>query len=126
MHFISFEQYPLGADEIKRALAVWPDLSHLAASLAEAWSPLKGQPMKIELAENLTLTVLIGDANDLLPEQSFTADAWYLDGFSPAKNPQLWNESLMEEISRHTVAGGTFATYSAAGFVRRNLQSAAF
>ncbi|WP_258087706.1 MnmC family methyltransferase, partial [Xenorhabdus bovienii] len=56
----------------------------------------------------------------------FTADAWFLDGFSPAKNPELWDAGLMAQVGAHTKTGGTAATYTAAGFVRRNLADAGF
>ncbi|MEJ1993565.1 MAG: MnmC family methyltransferase, partial [Maritimibacter sp.] len=54
------------------------------------------------------------------------ADAWFLDGFSPAKNPELWNETLMQAVGTHTAPDGTAATYTAAGFVRRGLEAAGF
>ena len=54
------------------------------------------------------------------------ADAWYLDGFSPAKNPELWSPGLLAEVARHTNPTGTFATYTAAGHVRRALAAAGF
>ena len=54
------------------------------------------------------------------------ADAWFLDGFSPAKNPELWQDDLLGEVARHTAAGGSAATYTAAGFVRRGLEAAGF
>ncbi|KAG1700646.1 tRNA 5-methylaminomethyl-2-thiouridine biosynthesis bifunctional protein MnmC [Nymphon striatum] len=78
------------------------------------------------ITHKIKLTVHIGDANVLLPTQSLNADAWYLDGFSPAKNPELWNEEIMREVGKNTVKNGTFATYTAAGFVKRGLQSAGF
>jgi tRNA U34 5-methylaminomethyl-2-thiouridine-forming methyltransferase MnmC len=67
-----------------------------------------------------------GDARLSLPEWTGQADAWFLDGFSPAKNPELWGEDLMAEVARHTASGGTAATYTAAGFVRRGLEAAGF
>ena len=70
--------------------------------------------------------MIVGDARVTLPDWSDRADAWFLDGFSPAKNPELWSEDLMAEVARHTAPGGTFATYTAAGFVRRGLQAAGF
>ena len=75
---------------------------------------------------DLDLQVVIGDARETLPGWEGRADAWYLDGFSPAKNPELWSESLMAEVAPHTAPGGSFATYAAAGFVRRGLQAAGF
>ena len=81
---------------------------------------------KMDFDNNTCLEIHFSDANVILPKLSFRADAWYLDGFSPAKNPQLWNAELMQSVFDHTVAEGTFATYSSAGFVRRNLLSAGF
>jgi tRNA U34 5-methylaminomethyl-2-thiouridine-forming methyltransferase MnmC len=70
--------------------------------------------------------ILIGDARETLPAWPGRADAWFLDGFSPAKNPELWSSNLMHEVARHTAPGGTFATYTAAGHVRRALSGAGF
>ena len=61
-----------------------------------------------------------------MPSWDGEADAWFLDGFSPAKNPELWAPDLMAEVARHTAPGGTFATYTAAGHVRRALADAGF
>jgi tRNA U34 5-methylaminomethyl-2-thiouridine-forming methyltransferase MnmC len=67
-----------------------------------------------------------GDARHTLPNWPKAADAWFLDGFSPAKNPELWGADLMAEVARHTAPQGTAATYTAAGFVRRGLEDAGF
>jgi tRNA U34 5-methylaminomethyl-2-thiouridine-forming methyltransferase MnmC len=72
------------------------------------------------------VTVITGDARETLPAWPGRADAWLLDGFSPAKNPELWSEAMMAEVARHTAPGGSFATYTAAGHVRRALASAGF
>ena len=108
-----------------RALSRWPELNPLRPILCELWLP--GQEiLQVEFLPNLSLTVFMGDANVRLPQLPFTADAWYLDGFAPARNPQLWNAELMQQVFDHTKPGGTFTTYSAAGSVRRNLQAAGF
>ena len=72
------------------------------------------------------LRVIVGDARETLPVWTGRADAWFLDGFSPAKNPELWSPALMMEVGAHTGVGGTAATYTAAGFVRRGLADAGF
>ncbi len=118
--FTSFEQYPLAPEQIGRALAVWPDLGDLASTLLDQLSTTQYQ------FGNVALNLILGDARTTLPQWSGSADAWYLDGFSPAKNPQLWELDLMHEVFDHTKVGGTFSTYTAAGFVRRNLQQAGF
>ena len=125
LHFISFEQYPLPKDDMATALSIWPQLTDLANDLLDQWTP-EAAIFECPLSETAKLTVHMGDANELLPKLNFEADAWFLDGFSPAKNPELWNETLMNEVGKHTVSGGTFATYTAAGFVRRNLENAGF
>lgn len=123
--FISFEQYPVTKEEIARALSNWPELETLSSRLIELWQPDE-ETLDIAFAPDIQLTVYMGDANTLFPAQPFTADAWYLDGFSPAKNPELWNEALMLEVGNHTKPSGTFATYTAAGFVKRGLAAAGF
>jgi len=125
LHFISFEQYPMAKEDIDRALSAWPKLAELKKQLLNIWETHQ-KTLDQPFTDDIRLTVHFDDANDQLPIQGFKADAWYLDGFSPAKNPELWNERLMTEVSHHTVACGTFATYTAAGFVKRNLQSAGF
>jgi len=119
--FTSFELYPLSRYEIARALLNWPDLCELATPLLNHW-PIE----KTLHLGNVTLELIIGNAGRTLPDWHGTADAWYLDGFSPAKNPQLWEAGLMRSLYEHTDPNGTFSTYTAAGFVRRNLQEAGF
>ncbi|NCU21352.1 FAD-dependent oxidoreductase, partial [Candidatus Falkowbacteria bacterium] len=74
----------------------------------------------------IAVELILGDARSTLPAWQGKADAWFLDGFSPAKNPEMWGEALMAEVGAHTAPGGTFATYTAAGFVRRGLAAAGF
>ena len=74
----------------------------------------------------LEAEIIIGDARSTLPQWSGKADAWFLDGFSPAKNPELWEEDILVAVADHTKVGGTAATYSAAGHVRTKLANAGF
>ncbi|MBW4709429.1 tRNA (5-methylaminomethyl-2-thiouridine)(34)-methyltransferase MnmD [Roseobacter sp. YSTF-M11] len=121
--FTSFEAYPMSAAEIGRALAPFEQLADGAATLTRLWRPGGG---RFELSDDVVLEVITGDARVTLPDWAGRADAWYLDGFSPAKNPELWSADLMREVAIHTVECGTFATYTAAGFVRRSLSDAGF
>ncbi len=122
LHFTSFEAFPMAPADMAQALAAFPVARDLTAPLLTAWS--KGArrfaigPVEVE--------VIVGDARQTLPGWSGRADAWFLDGFAPARNPELWEADLMAEVARHTAPGGTFATYTAAGEVRRSLQSAGF
>ena len=125
LSFVSFEQYPLAGQDMARALSRWPELEDLSTRLLEVWQP-EFEIIETGFADDIALTVFMSDANIRLPQLQFQADAWYLDGFSPAKNPQLWNPALLAEVFSRTVPGGTFATYSAAGQVRRDLQAAGF
>ncbi len=121
--FTSFEGFALPRAAMEKALANWPDLSGLAARLLAVWDDNGGT---WQLDSQTRLHVIAGDARETLPAWQGAADAWYLDGFSPAKNPQMWEAELMAAVATHTRASGTFATYTAAGWVRRNLQVAGF
>ena len=120
--FTSFEAFPMAAADRERALAAFPELGELRGALTRALATGAG-PYDFGDA---TLTIIIGDARQTLPAQALTTDAWFLDGFSPAKNPELWGEDLLAEVGRHTRPGGTAATYTAAGHVRRALAAAGF
>ncbi|MDP2063487.1 MAG: tRNA (5-methylaminomethyl-2-thiouridine)(34)-methyltransferase MnmD [Phaeovulum sp.] len=122
VQFTSFEAYPLASADIARALAAFPEALAVAAPFLAAWA---SGARRFNLGA-LAVEVIEGDARETLPGWQGRADAWFLDGFSPARNPELWSEALMAEVARHTVPGGTFATYTAAGHVRRALQAAGF
>ncbi len=113
LHFTAFEAWPLSRPDLARALSAFPDLP-TDALLGGA------------VSTDHVLTVVHGDANATLPLWAGRAEAWYLDGFAPARNPAMWAPPLMQEVARHTVPGGTFATYTAAGHVRRALSEAGF
>ncbi|MBV7396145.1 tRNA (5-methylaminomethyl-2-thiouridine)(34)-methyltransferase MnmD [Mameliella sediminis] len=118
LHFTTFEAYPLTPEEMVRAQGGFPEIADLAAELAPHWGAAR-----FDLPD-LRFEMIEGDARQRLPEWPGLADAWFLDGFAPAKNPELWNEALMAEVARHTAPGGTAATYTAAGHVRRALEAA--
>ncbi|MBY5989671.1 tRNA (5-methylaminomethyl-2-thiouridine)(34)-methyltransferase MnmD [Roseovarius atlanticus] len=121
LHFTSFEAFPMEPAQIARALSVFSDLPIEALELE------RGGPFGHPLAgPDFRLRIIEGDARATLPGWDGAADAWFLDGFSPAKNPELWEEALMRHVGQHTAPGGTAATYTAAGFVRRGLQAAGF
>jgi tRNA U34 5-methylaminomethyl-2-thiouridine-forming methyltransferase MnmC len=123
LHFTSFEAYPMGLDDMGQALAHFPQLKPYADKLLDTWHPDEGAT---QLEDSLILHVVIGDARQTVPAWQHQADAWYLDGFSPAKNPQLWEPALLAAVGAHTKTDGTATTYSAAGHIRRSLQDAGF
>ncbi|MDT8854553.1 tRNA (5-methylaminomethyl-2-thiouridine)(34)-methyltransferase MnmD [Paracoccaceae bacterium Fryx2] len=122
LRYTSFEAWPLPGPDIARALAAFPEAAAVAGPFLAQWAAGR---TTLHL-DGITAQVILGDARDTLPAWEGRADAWFLDGFSPAKNPDLWSDALMAEVGRHTAPGGTFATYTAAGHVRRALQAAGF
>jgi len=120
LRFTSFEAYPLSHPDIEKALDHWPSLAPLARPLLAAW------PCTALRLPSLHFDLVLGDARSTLPAWQGQAHAWFLDGFSPGKNPELWEAALMHAVATHTAPSGTFATYTAAGHVRRALASAGF
>jgi tRNA U34 5-methylaminomethyl-2-thiouridine-forming methyltransferase MnmC len=118
LRFTSFEAYPLAIEDLHAALQRFGGLPNDLA-LAHAF------PEQLD-GDDFELRVIVGDARTALPVWAGRADAWFLDGFSPAKNPEMWTPDLMRHVAAHTVTGGTAATYTAAGFVRRGLADASF
>ena len=122
IRFTSFEAFPLSAAEIARALDHFPEARAIADPFLAAW---QAGETSFSLGQ-ISARIIIGDARETLAAWDGRADAWFLDGFSPAKNPELWSPEVMAEVARHTAPGGTFATYTAAGHVRRSLAEAGF
>ena len=118
LRFTSFEAFPMDGKQMAKALSVWPKLADYAERLLAG-----GLQMR---TDTLELNVIIGDARETLPKWGGKADAWFLDGFSPVKNPELWSPEIMQAVGKHTAPNGTFATYTAAGHVRRALIDAGF
>lgn len=131
LHFTSFEKYPLNIQDLKSALQRWPLLSEFSKALIAQYPlPLIGCH-RITLDQfNIRLDLWFGDVSSSLPMlyccDSGQFDCWYLDGFAPSKNPDMWSDSLFTEIAKTCKASATLATFTAAGFVRRGLQSAGF
>lgn len=121
LRFTSFEFFPMMAKDAERALAAFPEVQGLADPVFEVLA--NGHEVR---TDDIHLTLIKGDARQTLATWEGKADAWFLDGFAPARNPELWEPSLLDEVARHTCKGGTFATYTAAGAVRRALTDAGF
>lgn len=127
LHFVSCEKFPLRVTDLQRALALWPELAHWSGQLLAQYSDLTTGWQHFVLAEGrVTLTLLIGDVFDTLPELDARVDAWFLDGFAPAKNPEMWQPALYQQMARLSRPGSTVATFTSAGDVRRGLQAAGF
>lgn len=122
LRFTSFEAFPLSVDEMAEALKPF---SELAALAHEVLSRMQKTPASVRL-DDLDFRMVTGDARQTVPRWDGLADCWFLDGFSPAKNPELWGPELMQAVHDHTTDGGSAATYTAAGHVRRGLEAAGF
>lgn len=126
LHFMSFELYPMQAHEIDRALSRWPEIDAERLALTTAWPETPRGIVSLPLDAQTRLSVVCGPALAGLGAAAPGFDAWYLDGFAPSRNADMWSAELMQLICDKTVPNGTFATYAAAGFVRRNLKAAGF
>jgi tRNA U34 5-methylaminomethyl-2-thiouridine-forming methyltransferase MnmC len=120
--YSSFEAYPMDTTSMRKALSNWPELEGFAN---EMLAQLESGDFRIK-TPTLNAKIIIGDARDTLTLWQGMADAWFLDGFSPAKNPELWGETLIQAVAKHTKPLGTVATYTAAGHVRQSLAKAGF
>ncbi len=129
LHYISFEKYPLSRDEIAAALECWRDeLNPYLDDFINAY-PLRVPGFhRVQLGHNIFLTLIFDDANKALPELIVPrgVDAWFLDGFAPAKNPDMWSDNVFAQMARLSANNATFATFTAAGFVKRGLRDAGF
>ncbi|WP_199252039.1 bifunctional tRNA (5-methylaminomethyl-2-thiouridine)(34)-methyltransferase MnmD/FAD-dependent 5-carboxymethylaminomethyl-2-thiouridine(34) oxidoreductase MnmC [Aeromonas veronii] len=131
LHFISFEKYPLTQDDLRKALAAWPELGHLSQDLIAQWPlPVSGCHRLHFAGGRIRLDLWFGDIKDMMPQVPHRAeglvDAWYLDGFSPAKNPEMWTQELFDGLARLARPDCSIATFTCAGFVRRGLIAAGF
>lgn len=118
--YTAFEAYPLAPADMIRAQAALAPLAPLARELAPHWGGAA-----IDLPD-LSFRLIAGDARTTLPGWAGMADAWFLDGFAPARNPELWEAPLLAQVFAHTAPGGSAASYTAAGHVRRALAAAGF
>ncbi|HEY2452559.1 MAG TPA: bifunctional tRNA (5-methylaminomethyl-2-thiouridine)(34)-methyltransferase MnmD/FAD-dependent 5-carboxymethylaminomethyl-2-thiouridine(34) oxidoreductase MnmC [Scandinavium sp.] len=131
LHFISFEKFPLRLDDLKLAHQHWPELAEFAAQLQAQWPlPFSGCHRLLLDEGRVTLDLWFGDINALVDtlDDSLNqqVDAWFLDGFAPSKNPDMWTPTLFNAMAKLARPGGTLATFTSAGFVRRGLIEAGF
>lgn len=126
LHFVSFEGYLLSREEAERALSRWPDLGGLAAALLAQWPERMAGVQQMNFTDGVRLTLHIDEITDALPQSRFFADAWFLDGFSPAKNEAMWDDAIYPQILARSRAGARIGTYTVAGAVRRGLSDAGF
>ena len=127
LHFVSVEKYPLSPADLQRALALWPELQPFAEPLLKQYIAIHQGFQRLVLDNGrVTLTLLIGDALEQLPQLDAQVDAWFLDGFAPAKNPDMWTAELFAELARLAAPGSTISTFTSTGWVRRLINAAGF
>lgn len=127
LHFVSVEIAPFSLADLQRAHAHFPELAELSLALCAQYRLLQPGINQLELHQyGVSLTLIIGDAATVLPQLDCTVDAWFLDGFAPSKNPEMWQGFLFSTMARCSQAGSRFATFTCAGVVKRGLQSAGF
>ena len=125
--FISFEAYPLRREDAARALAAWPELRELAQALTARWpAPVRGVRSIVFPEDGVRLILHLGDIRETLAQSAFKADAWFLDGFSPAKNEDMWHAGLYPDLAARSAAGARLGTFTVAGAVRRVFSDAGF
>ncbi|ONH52315.1 tRNA 5-methylaminomethyl-2-thiouridine biosynthesis bifunctional protein [Pseudomonas cedrina] len=127
LHFVSVEKYPLSHADLQRALALWPELHPFAEQLLAQYIAIHPGFQRLVLDNGrVTLTLMIGDALEQLPQLDAQIDAWFLDGFAPAKNPDMWTAQLFAELARLAAPGSTISTFTSTGWVRRLINAAGF
>lgn len=137
LHFTSIEKYPLSKTQLLKACALWPDLQRFTDRLCEQYPAAISGFHHLSWPEHrVSLTLVFGDLHQMMPQIAGPVHAWYLDGFAPSRNPQMWQEPLYGQLRRITLSHPslfrsessrpTLATFTAAGLVRRGLKGAGF
>jgi tRNA 5-methylaminomethyl-2-thiouridine biosynthesis bifunctional protein len=139
LYFVSVEKYPLSKADLQQALTLWPELSELAEELIQQYPPAIPGIHRLHLANNrIILTLMYGDARNMFAalksndhplfhrQNNPVIDAWFLDGFSPAKNPDMWTNELFQTIADLSQPHTTFSTFTATNSVRHGLEQVGF
>ncbi|HEX7812935.1 MAG TPA: tRNA (5-methylaminomethyl-2-thiouridine)(34)-methyltransferase MnmD, partial [Burkholderiales bacterium] len=127
LDFISVEKHPFSLADLQRIHAAFPELAPLARQLHENWPTLLPGFHRLHFeGGRLNLTLLLGEAAESLAQLEASADAFFLDGFAPARNPAMWTKPVFRELARLAKPGATFATYTVASSVREGLGAAGF
>lgn len=127
LSLFSIESEPLAVDEARRALSAWPEIGPAAEALLDRWPGRARGFHRVDLPGwRASLDVAVMDVAEALAAWNGAADAWFLDGFAPARNPAMWSPAVMTAIAAHSAPGARLASYSAAGPVRAALTEAGF
>ena len=127
LHFVSVEKHPFTREALAELHACYPEFAALSTVLQAAWPPLVPGLHRLEFeGGRVVLSLILADALDALTRLALAADAFYLDGFAPDRNPELWSPAVSKALARLARPGATFATYTTARNVRNNLAAAGF
>jgi len=124
LNFYSVEGFPLSVEDMKRALEGRTGQNQFVDALLDKWHDVRTG--LIAMDEQTQLQVVEHQALTALQHFPKNIDAWFLDGFSPAKNPEMWSFEITRSMFEHSSQDATLATYTSAGWVRRNLEDAGF
>lgn len=130
LHYISIDQFPLHKSDLARALNLWPQLKTLSAPLVEQYPSIGQEDKTIEFSGGKVRLSLIFNhvlkGLERMSREHFTMDAWFLDGFAPSKNGEMWSDDVFTGIGALSRPGTTVATFTSAGDVRRGLMNQGF
>ncbi|TFV90961.1 tRNA U-34 5-methylaminomethyl-2-thiouridine biosynthesis protein, partial [Oxalobacteraceae bacterium OM1] len=127
LHYVAVEKHPFRAADLAQLHAAWPELAALSAELHAQWPvPMPGFHRLLLDGGRVVLTLVFADIADALPQIDAFADAFYLDGFAPSKNPDMWAPEILGRLNRVAAPGATLATYTIAAAVRKALAQAGF
>lgn len=127
LHYVSVDKHPFAAAALGGVHERFPELQAMASALRERYPPLLPGMHRLHFDDaRVSLTLLFGDVVDMLRQLRARADAYFLDGFAPARNPEMWSAAVFAELARMANPGATFATYTVAASVVRGLADAGF
>ena len=131
LHYMSIDQYPLSVEDLSRALALWPVLNAYAPLLVEQYAAMANNtcPDFYFEKKNIKVTLILEHvvaALDRLKKEERLVDAWFLDGFAPANNPDMWSEDVFARLAALSQSQTTLSTFTVAGMVRRGLACQGF
>jgi len=127
LHVFSVEGYPLGVEEARRALSAWPEIEETTAALIDRWPAGTPGFHRVDLPEfHAVLDLAVGEVDWALDQWSGRADSWFLDGFAPSVNPDMWSEAVFDRIAARSAPEARVATFTVAGVVRRGLSERGF
>ena len=127
LNYYSIEKYPLTISQIEKSISHWSDLKPLLEEFKKDYASTEVNSQTILFDKgSVTLKLIFGDVRDVLSQATFSSDAWFLDGFAPSCNPEMWNHEVFREVARLSKKGTRLATFTSASAVRRGLTDVGF